>query len=113
MAEFDWTRRAALGALLGGGALLGLSACGGSPRQHSAVFEPARFQTWTGGDPVYRLYPGDAIEVTVHTAPELSREIEIGPDGRANLPGGRRDGVAEDSPRGRPDHCRQLCQGLA
>lgn len=86
MAEFDWTRRAALGALLGGGALLGLSACGGSPRQHSAVFEPARFQTWTGGDPVYRLYPGDAIEVTVHTAPELSREIEIGPDGRANLP---------------------------
>lgn len=86
MAEFDWTRRNALAALLAGSAAIGLSACGGRARQTASGFEPSRFQTWTGGDPVYRLYPGDVIEVTVHTAPELSREVEIGPDGRASLP---------------------------
>ncbi|MGP1275179.1 MAG: polysaccharide biosynthesis/export family protein, partial [Caulobacterales bacterium] len=55
-------------------------------RREAPSFDPSRFQAWSGGDPVYRLYPGDGIEVTVHTAPELSREVEIGPDGRANLP---------------------------
>ena len=86
MAEYDWTRRTALGALLAGGVGITLSACGGRVRRTADGFEPSRFQAWTGGEPVYRLYPGDAIEVTVHTAPELSREVEIGPDGRANLP---------------------------
>lgn len=45
-----------------------------------------RFQEWSGGDPAYRLYPGDEIEVTVHTADELSRTVVVAPDGRANLP---------------------------
>lgn len=86
MTDIDWTRRALLGGLLAGSAAVTLSGCGGRARPDAGGFQPQRFQTWSGGDPVYRLYPGDAIEVTVHTAPELSREIEIGPDGRANLP---------------------------
>ena len=34
----------------------------------------------------YLLAPGDRIEVTVHTAPELSGELIVGPDGLVSLP---------------------------
>ncbi len=34
----------------------------------------------------YLLAPGDRIEVIVHTAPELSGEFLIGPDGRLRMP---------------------------
>jgi polysaccharide export outer membrane protein len=34
----------------------------------------------------YRFYPGDEIEVTVFSAPELSRIVVVGPDGRVALP---------------------------
>lgn len=110
MAEFDWTRRAALGALLAGSAGIALSGCGGRARQAGPAFEPARFQSWTGGDPVYRLYPGDVIEVTVHTAPELSRELEIGPDGRANLP---LAGAIMVSQKTAPEAARTIADGYA
>ena len=36
--------------------------------------------------PAYRFFPGDEIEVTVFSAPELSRTVTIGPDGRIALP---------------------------
>ena len=36
--------------------------------------------------PTYRFYPGDEIEVTVFSAPELSRTVTVGPDGRIALP---------------------------
>jgi polysaccharide export outer membrane protein len=36
--------------------------------------------------PVYRLFPGDEVEITVYSAPELSRTATIGPDGRLALP---------------------------
>lgn len=36
--------------------------------------------------PAYRLYPGDEVEVTVFSAPELSRTATIGPDGRLAMP---------------------------
>lgn len=45
-----------------------------------------RFAAWEQTDPAYRFYPGDTIEVTVHSAPELSRTALIGPDGRISLP---------------------------
>ncbi len=41
---------------------------------------------WRSADPAFRLYPGDAIDVTVHTASELNRTVTVGPDGRVNLP---------------------------
>ncbi|HVY83601.1 MAG TPA: polysaccharide biosynthesis/export family protein [Caulobacterales bacterium] len=36
--------------------------------------------------PAYRFYPGDQIEVTVYSAPELSRTVTVGPDGRISMP---------------------------
>jgi protein involved in polysaccharide export with SLBB domain len=47
---------------------------------------PQRFEPWSDSAPAYRLYPGDIVDVTVHTASELSGEYPVGPDGRVNLP---------------------------
>lgn len=110
MAEIDWTRRTALMAMVAAGVGMSLSACVGRARQTASGFEPSRFQTWSGGDPVYRLYPGDAIEVTVHTAPELSREVEIGPDGRASLP---LVGGVMVSQKTAPEAARAIADGYA
>jgi protein involved in polysaccharide export with SLBB domain len=52
----------------------------------AASFESGRFQPWTDSAPAYRLFPGDVVQVTVHTAGELSGEYPVGPDGRVNLP---------------------------
>ncbi|MCC5982435.1 MAG: polysaccharide export protein [Oceanicaulis sp.] len=82
MTDTRWSRRAVLAA----GIALAATGCSSSPRGSGRAFEPMRFQEWSGGDPAYRLYPGDEIEVTVHTADELSRTVTVAPDGRANLP---------------------------
>lgn len=50
------------------------------------ILPPSQFAAWAETDPAYRFFPGDNIEVTVHTAPELSRTALIGPDGRVSLP---------------------------
>ncbi len=44
---------------------------------------PAAFSQASGP---YRFYPGDQLEVTVLSAPELSRTVTIAPDGRIDLP---------------------------
>lgn len=36
--------------------------------------------------PQYRFFPGDEIDVTVFSAPELTRTVTVGPDGRIALP---------------------------
>ena len=36
--------------------------------------------------PDYRFFPGDEIEIDVLSAPELSRTVTVGPDGRITLP---------------------------
>jgi protein involved in polysaccharide export with SLBB domain len=36
--------------------------------------------------PAYRFYPGDEIDITVFSAPELTRTVTVGPDGRIALP---------------------------
>ncbi len=80
----DVSRR---GALTGALALLTLSACASRGRQQEAGgFEPSRFEPWEAGASPYRVFPGDTVAVTIHTAQELSGEYVIGPDGRANLP---------------------------
>jgi polysaccharide biosynthesis/export protein PslD len=80
----DVSRR---GALTGALALLTLSACASQSRpQNASGFEPARFEPWEAGSSPYRVFPGDTVTVTIHTAQELSGEYLIGPDGRANLP---------------------------
>lgn len=78
------TRRALLLGLSG----LALAGCaaGGGRQTSTAGFEPTRFQPWEDGAAPYRVHPGDAVEVTVHTADELSGEYPVAPDGRINLP---------------------------
>lgn len=41
---------------------------------------------WSDDDPPYRLYPGDQIELTAPGAPELSKSLTLGPDGRIEAP---------------------------
>lgn len=55
-------------------------------RVSSADFPDIAFADWTDAEPEYILYPGDEIEVATPTAPELTRTLKIGPDGRIALP---------------------------
>ncbi|MFN4092663.1 MAG: polysaccharide biosynthesis/export family protein [Brevundimonas sp.] len=51
-----------------------------------AEFPDIAFADWTDAEPEYILYPGDEIEVATPTAPELTRTLKVGPDGRIALP---------------------------
>jgi len=42
--------------------------------------------TYSDATPAYRFYPGDEVEITVFSAPELSRIVTVSPDGRIALP---------------------------
>jgi polysaccharide export outer membrane protein len=44
------------------------------------------YAAWADYEPAYRLYPGDEIDVTAVTAPELNRSLKLAPDGRIDLP---------------------------
>ena len=67
-------------------ALVATTACASAPQSPTGGFAPERFQSWSAEAPAYRVFPGDEIEVTVHTAAELSGTVAVAPDGRANLP---------------------------
>lgn len=47
---------------------------------------PADAMVYSDQTPAYRFFPGDEIDVTVFSAPELTRTITVGPDGRVSLP---------------------------
>jgi len=49
-------------------------------------FQPSQFQTWVNSDPIYRLLPGDQLNVFVYSAPELNQTLIVGPDGRVVMP---------------------------
>ena len=80
------------------GVALGLSACGGNGGRMPSpgygrvsatwptAFPDIPFADWTDAEPEYVLYPGDEIEVATPTAPELTRTLRVGPDGRVSLP---------------------------
>ncbi|WP_454760662.1 polysaccharide biosynthesis/export family protein [Caulobacter segnis] len=71
----------------------GVSACGHidaepitpGPRP-SANFSNIGYADWSEEEPSYRFYPGDEVEVTVPSAPELSKTTIVQPDGRISLP---------------------------
>jgi len=68
---------------------IGLAACstlGDTAPQPAPQWAGGQFAAWRDTDPAYRFYPGDSLEVVVHSAPELTRTVEIGPDGRVVLP---------------------------
>lgn len=44
------------------------------------------FQRWVDYEPQYTLYPGDQVDIVVSSAPELSRTLTVGPDGRVVMP---------------------------
>jgi protein involved in polysaccharide export with SLBB domain len=50
------------------------------------AFQGAEFSEWSDADPVFRFLPGDEVDVTVISAPELSRQVRVGADGRIFLP---------------------------
>ncbi|MEE2525106.1 polysaccharide biosynthesis/export family protein [Hyphobacterium sp. HN65] len=58
----------------------------GSGSTAPAGWGDIEFVQWRNEDPAFRLFPGDTIDVTVHTASELNRTATVGPDGRVNLP---------------------------
>ncbi len=44
------------------------------------------YATWTDDEPAYRLYPGDELDFSVGSAPELNKFVTVQPDGRITLP---------------------------
>lgn len=73
--------------LIGLLAAMALSGCLGDPLPaQSPDFPVTSYPAWRQEDPAYRFYPGDKFRVDVRTAPELSSDLTIGPDGRITLP---------------------------
>lgn len=73
------------------GLAAGLAGCASGRPSNSAPLSRADwagldFASWTDVEPEYLLYPGDEIEVATPSAPELTRQMKIGPDGRISLP---------------------------
>jgi polysaccharide export outer membrane protein len=66
-------------------AFLLLSGCMTAPEPAMHI-TPAAYPAWTATDTGYRFYPGDKFRIDVRTAPELSGELTIAPDGRVTLP---------------------------
>ena len=69
-------------------ALIPLFACGcqtAAPIVSDAAAPSADVSAPEPGGP-YLLMPGDQLEIIVHTAPELSRTVTIGPDGEIRIP---------------------------
>ena len=52
----------------------------------AATEMPQPAMVYSDQSPAYRFFPGDEVEVTIFSAPELSRSATIGPDGRLALP---------------------------
>lgn len=45
-----------------------------------------QFLRWDDSETEYALYPGDQVDIVVGSAPELSRTLTVGPDGRVVMP---------------------------
>lgn len=52
----------------------------------SPDFPDPLWQEQAATDQRYLIWPGDMVEVTVFTAPELSRTVAVAPDGRLRIP---------------------------
>ena len=66
-------------------AMVLFASCGTTPHP-SPDFPESQWQFADGQDQEYLLASGDTIEVSVLTAPELSRTITVAPDGRVRIP---------------------------
>lgn len=52
----------------------------------TASFSNIGYADWSEQEPDYRFYPGDEIEMTVPSAPELNKSAIVQPDGRITVP---------------------------
>jgi protein involved in polysaccharide export with SLBB domain len=57
-----------------------------TPVASTGSFGDISYATWSDYEPPYRFYPGDELEVSLPTAPELSKTVTVQPDGRVSLP---------------------------
>jgi protein involved in polysaccharide export with SLBB domain len=57
-----------------------------TPPPGGGPFPDIGYSSFGQGEPAYRLYPGDVIDVAFPSAPELNREVTVQPDGRIALP---------------------------
>jgi polysaccharide export outer membrane protein len=64
----------------------GFAGCAATANTHANAQEQAQAMTYAAETPAYRFFPGDEIEVIVFSAPELTRTVTVGPDGRIALP---------------------------
>lgn len=67
---------------LPGASLVGLA----EPAPSGPGFADIPYAQWTDYEPPYRFYPGDELEVTVPSAPELNKTVTVQPDGRITVP---------------------------
>lgn len=65
---------------------LALAACETRAPVASPIFPQQDWRHEDGQDAYYLLAPGDQLEIIVHTAPELTRTVTVGPDGRFRMP---------------------------
>jgi polysaccharide export outer membrane protein len=82
----DRNRRVLLLAAVALTAGAGSASALGFGRGRKPAFTDLPYATWSDDEPGYRLFPGDEIEVATPTAPELTRTVRVGPDGRIDLP---------------------------
>jgi polysaccharide export outer membrane protein len=59
---------------------------GAAPRASAPNFANIGYATWRDDEPPYRIYPGDVLDVSAPSAPELNRTVTVEPDGRISLP---------------------------
>lgn len=59
---------------------------GQQPQATANQFPSGMFQQWVEWEPQYTLVPGDQLDIVVSSAPELSRTLTVGPDGRVVMP---------------------------
>ncbi len=50
------------------------------------AFPDIAYADWSEAEPAYRVYPGDELEISIASAPELNKTGFIQPDGRIALP---------------------------
>jgi polysaccharide export outer membrane protein len=60
--------------------------CAAGAARAGPTFTNLPYAAWTDDEPAYRLYPGDEIDLTVTSAPELSKSLKLAPDGRIDAP---------------------------
>lgn len=56
------------------------------PRGGGQAFPDIDYASWSDYEPAYRFYPGDELELSVPSAPELNKTVTVGPDGRITAP---------------------------